>query len=747
MKNKKSQHKGPVAAQTSSVLPQADGGHLIALFNAGRYADLEARARQLSTQYPTSGFVWKVLGTALLVQNKDGLQALQKAVELLPGDAEALSNLGNVQKAQGLVQDAANSYERAAAIRPDFVAAHYNLGIALKELGQIDKAMASYRQALALAPGFVEAHYNLGLALKDLGRDDEALACYRQALSLKPDFADAHFSLGVALKDAGQLDNAIQSYRQAVVFKPDHAQAHCNLGVALEALGCLDEAVACYRQAIRCQADLAAAHNNLGNLLKDMGHYDEALQSFEQALNLKPDFAEAHNNLGNTYKDLGRLDEALSSYRRALDLQPDDVDALSNILFTSNYLPDQSPEFLLTLAQSYGDLVTRLAKPFSTWPNARDANKPLPNKPLRVGLVSGDMCQHPVGYFLDSVLQALTATAGERIELIGYATQARHDALTDRIKGCCTQWCQVMALSDEALAARIRADGIDILMDLSGHTAHNRLPVFACKPAPVQVSWLGYFATTGVAQMDYFIADPFTLPDALSGHFTEQIWRLPETRLCFTPPDADAQVAALPAAQNGHITFACFNNLTKMNEAVVALWARVLQSVAGSRLLLKAEQLDDAVVREQVMARFAAHGVGAERLKLEGRSPRSAYLAAYGQADICLDPFPFTGGTTTVESLWMGVPVLTLAGDRLVARQGVGLMTNAGLPDWIAADADDYVAKAASHAADLQALASLRADLRAQVLASPLFDAACFAGHFEAALRGMWQQWCAAQGV
>jgi predicted O-linked N-acetylglucosamine transferase (SPINDLY family) len=299
-----------------------------------------------------------------------------------------------------------------------------------------------------------------------------------------------------------------------------------------------------------------------------------------------------------------------------------------------------------------------------------------------------------------------------------------------------------VGLSDENLAQQIREDGIDILIDLSGHTAHNRLPMFAWKPAPIQVSWLGYFATTGVTAIDYLIADPWTLPESEEANFTENIWRLPETRLCFTPPDVDMEITPLPALSNGHLTFACFNNLTKMNDTVVALWARILAAVPTSRLFLKSKQLREASVRQSVVDRFAAHGIDSERLILEGLSPRAEYLATYQRVDIALDPFPYTGGTTSVEALWMGVPVLTLAGECFLSRQGVGLLMNAGLPEWIAADADDYVARAVSHASDLQRLAALRNGLRQQVLASPVFDAQRFAHHFETALRGMWKKWC-----
>jgi len=295
-----------------------------------------------------------------------------------------------------------------------------------------------------------------------------------------------------------------------------------------------------------------------------------------------------------------------------------------------------------------------------------------------------------------------------------------------------------VGLDDAAAAQLIHDDGVHVLIDLSGHSAHNRLPVFAWKPALVQVSWLGYFATTGVAEIDYLIADPWTLPEKEEQYFTEKIWRLPETRMCFTAPAAEVAVSALPALRNGYVTFGCFNNLTKMNDAVVALWARVLAAVPGSRLFLKAKQFTEEAVRQATIERFAAHGVGGERLMIEGPESRAAYLAAYQRVDVVLDPFPFTGGTTSAEALWMGVPVLTLAGERLVSRQGVGLLMNAGLSDWVAADADDYVRRAAAHAADLESLATLRSRLRAQVLASPVFDAERFARHLENAL---WENW------
>jgi protein O-GlcNAc transferase len=449
--------------------------------------------------------------------------------------------------------------------------------------------------------------------------------------------------------------------------------------------------------------------------------------------------AEAHNNLGNILSELGSLNDAIASFREAVRIKPEFAEAGSNLLMSLNYMPEVPADALLAEARLFGERFAKQAQVRRNW-----ANDPTPERKLRVGLVSGDFSQHPVGFFIEGVLAELKATASERLEIYAYSSRNAADDITGRIKALCQAWTSIVGMPDADVAARVQEDRIDILIDLAGHTANNRLPIFAFKPAPVQVTWLGYFATTGVAAIDYLIADPWTLPESDDGLFTEKIWRLPETRFCFTPPDVDVAVSALPAQSNGHITFGCFNNLTKMNDAVVALWARVLKAVDGSRLFLKATQLDEAAVQQSVLDRFAAQGIPKERLQLEGKSPRKDYLAAYHRVDIALDPFPFTGGTTSAEGLWMGVPVLTLTGDRLVSRQGVSLLMNAGLQDWVAADADDYVRRAVAHAGDTEALAALREGLRQRVLASPIFDAHRFAGHLESALREIWRQWASA---
>jgi predicted O-linked N-acetylglucosamine transferase (SPINDLY family) len=578
----------------------------------------------------------------------------------------------------------------------------------------------------------------LGAALQSQGKD--SLPALQRAAMFSPDDAFAHSNLGSALFNAGRLDEAVACHQRALQISPDHVEAHYNLGNALHALGQSTEAIAAYRKALLLRPGFAIAHCNLGSALKGLGQFDLAKESFSRALEIFPGFAFAHNNLGTVLKDLGQHEAAYSSFCRALQIKPDYIEAHSNMLFACNFLAGPDRPAMLPEARRFGDRVARQARPYTAWGNA-----PVANRCLRVGLVSGDLRAHPVGYFLEGVLAALSERAADRLALFVYANQSAGDAVTARLRDCCRRWRPVLRVADEALAQQIRDDGIDVLVDLSGHTAQNRLPVFAWKAAPVQVSWLGYFATTGVAAIDYLIADPWTLPVSEEAQFSEKIWRLPETRLCFTPPDVAVTVGPLPALLGKGVTFGCFNSLAKMNEAVVALWSRILARVPGSRIFLKARQLDVASVREGVFDRFAAHGIGADRLILEGPDTRANYLTCYQRVDVVLDPFPYTGGATSAEALWMGVPVLTLAGTDFLSRQGVGLLMNAGLPDWVAADADDYVTRAVAYASDLPRLAALRSGLRQQVLASPVFDAARFAGHFETALRGMWQGWCERQ--
>lgn len=684
------------------------------------------------------------LGMALgkLGKHGDATASYRQAVQMKPDSAELHLTLGRAMMESGRGQEAVTSFDTALALRSDYPEAHQSRGIALQQLGRFDEAALAYRQALALDPDLVEAHSNLGSALKELGRLDEAIASYNQALRIDPALAEAHHNLGLVFQQQGQLDQAVACYRHALEIKPDDASTHSSLGTALCGREQYQQALDHFRRAVQIEPDNADGHLNLAITFAALGQLDTAIASFQRALLLGPDNRDTHLGLGNVFKDLGEYGPALQSVRRALELDPHCVLAHNNLLFIQNYVAGQPPSLSFADAQRFGKMAARLVPSCS-----HGTNSPAPDKPLRIGLVSGDLGDHPVGYFLESVLTALSSQASGRLSLFGYRNRDDEDAMSKRLQAHCKAWHSVARLSDEALAQRIRDDGIDILIDLSGHTARNRLAVFARKPAPVQVTWLGYLATTGLTTIDYVLADAWTLPKNQEAYFTEKVWRLPESYICFSPPAHDALPGPLPAIGNGYVTFGSCNNLTKMNDDVVALWSRVLQAIPNSRLLLKSTQLHAAFVRQKVIDRFGVHGIGAERLILKALVPRGEYLMTYCEMDISLDPFPYPGITTSVESLWMGVPVLTLAGEQFLSRQGVGLLMNAGLPDWVASDPDDYFARAVAHAGDLQALSSLRNGLRQQMLGSPIFDAPRFAQHFEAALREMWRIWCATRPV
>jgi protein O-GlcNAc transferase len=397
-----------------------------------------------------------------------------------------------------------------------------------------------------------------------------------------------------------------------------------------------------------------------------------------------------------------------------------------------NYLPEATTATIAAAARDWAGLVPRRARS-AGWRGTAD-----PERRLRIGYVSADLRDHPVAYFLESVLAAADRAA---FEITCYSNLRDEDATTARLRRSVDQWRPIHGQSDESVGAAIRQDGIDILVDLSDHTTGSRLPVFADKPAPVQCSWLGYFGTTGLAEIDYIIADRFVIPSGEEGFYSETICRLPDSYLCFTPPHAAPPVGPSP---DGPVTFGCFNNPLKINETVVAAWSAILAAIPESRLLLKTKQLDDAAMRGALVEQFAVHGIARGRIVCAGGAPRAALLAAYGDIDIALDPFPYCGGTTTVEALWMGVPVISLRGDRFTARVGDSILTTSGLPELVEASIPDYIARASDLARDRPRLAGLRAGLRDRLAASPLCDAARFARHLEAAYRQMWRDRCAA---
>jgi protein O-GlcNAc transferase len=669
------------------------------------------------------------------------LKLYDQAITVAPEFARAHLNRGNALMSLQDFDAAINAFETAFRYDPTLAGAQYNLGNVLARQRRYEKACDAYRRALSLKPGFVDAEVGLASALDELGKWEDAVLHYRRALQAQPGLAPVYGNLGAVLIKQRQFAEAVASFRRALELDPNLTHLYYPLGNASELLGERGTAIDAYRRMLQSHPDHGQSYCLLGIQLQLCGQFLESMACYRRVLEMAPRDPVAHNNLGVVYQQLGRLEEAATIWRHALEINPDNLEPHSNLVLMENSRAGSSTAALLELARSFGASAARKAKIVVAWPNS-----PEPERVLRVGFVSADLRAHPVGYFLLSFLTALKARAAGRLELHAYFCHPFADDVSARIQAQCHVWRQVHTMDDAALVRQIGEDRIDILIDLSGHTGDNRLPAFAWKPAPVQATWLGYLGTTGVEAIDYLIADDWTLPPELEPHLTEKVWRLPRSYLCFTPPGEDDTIGPLPAVANGYVTFGSFNNLIKVGPDVVSLWARILHAVPGSRLLLKTNQFIEPSMRQDVAQRFARHGISSSRLMLEPPVPRPDYLKPFNRVDIALDPFPYTGITTSVECLWMGVPFITLAGKTFMARQGVGLLNNAGLPDWVAVDEDDYVKLAARRASELNTLQQLRQELRARVLASPIFDAQSFAQNFESAMRGMWRVWCARQG-
>ncbi len=616
---------------------------------------------------------------------------------------------------------------------PDSGFAWKALGVSLQAQGK--DCLPTLRTTAALLTNDAEAHNNLGIVQRDAGQHGEAAASFRRALWIQPDFAQAHNNLGTVLQTIGQLDEAAASYQQALAHRPDFAIAHSNLGTVQHACGQLDEAVASYHRAIARQPSFAQAHCNLGHVLRDLGQLSEAVASCSKALALDPDFAPAHSNLGDALRSLGQLDAAATSYRRALALRPELPQLHTSLLFCLSHSETVDAQELFAEHRRFAE---RFEAPLrSQWPqhgNTRD-----PERRLQVGFVSGDLRSHAVANFIGPVLAQLALQP--RLSLHAYYNHALEDDVTQRLKGYFSHWHSVVFMSDDALAQAVIRDGIDILIDLSGHTSHNRLLSFARKPAPIQVTWIGYPNTTGLCAMDYVLCDRFNAPQGLYEMlYVEKFARLPSSGT-FAPPSKASAVGKLPALTRGRVTFGSFNRPEKLGAQVLAAWARVLQAVPNSVLLLG--NVSDTSLARRLTQCFGELGIAADRLVFRPRVPLDDYLELHHEVDMILDTWPYGGGTTTHYALCMGVPVVTLLGPMRSHCQSAAVLGRSGLHEWVARDVDEFVRIAVRWGHALPALAQLRAGLRERWQDAPLQRPATVAQGLELALQHMWRRWCA----
>jgi predicted O-linked N-acetylglucosamine transferase (SPINDLY family) len=706
----------------------------------GRLSQAEALCRAVLHAQPGEDQAYLLLGAAAHLAGRfdQAVVLLQQAIALDPQAGEYYSNLSLALKQLRRLDEAEAAARRAVELCPQLAEAHSNLGMMLNVQGCRKEALAAYQRALALAPPTPQLLSNLAAVLLSLRRSEEAEATCRQALAVDPGAVGAWCNLGGALLAQSRLAEAEAASRKALSLQPQCSEAYGNLGAVLEAYDRLEEAVEAYRRAIAGlgpNAETAATtYSNLGSTLVALGRSDAAEAACRQAIALDPRLALAHSTLGNVLRNQGRVDEASEAYGRAVEMEPDNPRFHDNWIFCQHYRWGVT---LAELAERHALWEQRHAAPLAglIQPHGNDRS---PERKLRLGFVSTDLGPHPVGMFLIRIFEAL-----ERgfCDTVCYSDRIVKDEVTTRFMTAASLFRDTRGVSDERLAGQIREDRIDILFDLAGHTGGNRLPVFARKPAPIQITWIGYEGTTGLSAMDYLLADRFLVPEEAERHYRERILRLPGCFVCFEPPSYAPPVGPLPAEQTGQVTFGSFNNPSKVTPPVVALWAEILRRVSGSRLVLKYRGFDAPGTQQRYRALFAAEGVEPARLEFQGSQPHLRMLEQYQRIDLALDPWPFQGGMTTCEGMWMGVPAVSCLGETFASRHALSFLSHVGLAELVAQDHAGYVELAVELAGDLPRLAALRGELRGRMARSPICDAARTAADLMRLLRGAWREW------
>lgn len=755
-----------------TIQPQhADCLHLLGLIalqgkDYQRAANLIGKAIQ-SNPANAGYFVNHGIALKELGQLGAAITSYDRAIALAPNYAAAYYSRGNAQKALNQVDAAIASYDHALALQPNDVLAHTNRGMALEEHQKLEAALASYEKAVALAPNFPEAHYNRGNALKGLGQLNAAIGAYKTAIALRPDYAEAytnmgvaeheqqrwdaalahcdkaialkpelaaaHFNRGLALDALHQWDAALSSFGTAIARKPDYAEAFCSRGRTLHEQGKLDEALNNYNKAIALKANYADAYYNRGITLLSQGKVDDAEQSYRQALTINPQLDQAHHNLALSLQTRGEVAQAMQSFRAALERNPNRADSHTGLLYCLSSDATVDAQAVFEAHLHFGkQFETPLRANWRPHENTRE-----PERTLNIGIVSADLCRHAIATFIEPLLHELAQSS--QCSLHAYYNNTIQDPVTARLKTYFAQWNAVATLDDDALAEKIRADGIDILIDLSGHTALNRLLTFARKPAPIQITWMGFPGTTGLHAMDYYLTDRFFLPPGQFDHlFTEKLVYLPATGP-FLPSQDAPEVNALPALTNGYLTFGSFNRRTKINPTVIALWAQVLRALPDSRMVIGGMEANESV---SLVKCFADEGIKRDRLSVFARSDMQTYLGLHHQVDICLDTYPYNGGTTTFHAAWMGVPTLTMSGASPVSRTGGSILGQLGLQEFHAKSSEAFVDISKNWSNRKPELAAVRASLRQRFAAAPLGQPPLITTKLEQAFRTMWQRWC-----
>jgi predicted O-linked N-acetylglucosamine transferase (SPINDLY family) len=702
---------------------------------AGEFSVAEQFYLRVLAAEPNHSEAWYGLGVAVSQTGKseEAIRCITRALQIRPDWPEAYFDLGGVFKCQRNLDGAECCYRRAIELKPDFAEAYANLGEVFHQLRKTAEAIECLQRATDFRPDSAEMQNNLGAMFQQQGDLASAAMSYRSAIERKPDYAVAYFNLANALRDQGKRQDSLQAYKSAVTLRPAFAEAYANLGNVLADLGQLPEAILCFQQATGLKPDLAEAHNSLGTVFYEQGQFASAVASYRRAVELNPSYAEAHSNLGAALKHIGLIEESIAYHRRAVQLRPDSASAHSGLLYTLNYSPNYDAAAICEECQFWNQAHAEPLRKFIQ-PLTNDRSS---DRRLRVGYVSPNFRDHCQAFF---TMPLFSAHGHEQFEVFCYSDVLWPDAITDRLRSHVDVWRDIKTLSDEEVAIQIRTDRVDILVDLTMHMERRRLLVFARKPAPVQVCWLAYPGTTGLATMDYRLTDPYLDPPGIfDRYYAEESVRLPDTFWCYDPLTDQPKVNALPARKNGYITFGSLNNYCKINRGVLELWARVIRAVAGSKLLLLSPEGSH---RQTALEILAAEDVSRSRVTFVSPRPRAQYLELYRQIDIGIDPLPANGHTTSLDAHWMGVPVVTIVGQTALGRAGVSQLNSLGLPELVGNTPDQFVEIATKLGGDFDRLTELRATLRSRMQASPLMDAPRFARNIESAYRWMWRRWC-----
>ena len=667
----------------------------------------------------------------------EALQYFQRSLQFDHRNADAYLHIGMILKEKGKPEEAIGFLEKAVHMDQKLSRAYHALGLLFGEMRQYDRALENLRKSVQLNPNYADSYCNIGKVLQDQGQIEEAALYYKKAIQMDSQHALAYNNLGTVLHAQGRQDEAIAHFQKALELNPAFGDAYYNLGTAFQDGKNPNQAVYCFTKSIELNPNLLEAYNNLGNTLAKQGKLQEAANTLRQTLGINPHFALALNNLGNVLKEQGHVHDAEALCKKAFELQPDLYEAYSNFLLFMNYNVSNDAQ---TIFSEHLRLGRQVSKPFPAHPFTL-SNDLSPDRTLRIGYVSPDFRTHSVAYYSEPVIREHNPSL---FRVFCYTNSDIEDEVTKRIKNYTDHWRDITRLNDDEAAKLILEDDIDILVDLAGHTGNNRMLLFARKPAPIQVTWIGYPATTGLSAMDYKIVDSYTDPPGVTEQFyTERLIRMPQSFLCYLPSADCPQITDLPAPSAGKMCFGSFNNFSKVSPVTAKLWASILQAVPNATLLLKAKCFSDEQTRRYAKDMLSHEGIDSGRIELIPWEISSrSHLSLYQRVDIALDTYPYHGTTTTCEALWMGVPVITLAGSTHASRVGVSLLSNVGLPELIAKTPEEYVSKAVALAHDLEKLKSLRTSLRDMLLHSPLTDAKRVTHHLEKAYRNMWTTWC-----